>query len=191
MPRSRMKRPKNDVMAQDLASGNTSDSVSWPDFQLTVEEKIETLERRMRVHESKCNKNIEEISRRVFNITDIDEMSEIVSKVKGMGDRYRDDDELQTQIDEIKKTIDSKCHCNHVDYVIRQMGELDHFATDSTREDELFRTFIDARAVAIENYMEPWKRQGERPKWSKWTTTIKKTERQTTGAVITTFHPKR
>lgn len=68
MPRPRMRRRKDGVLIQEMASGDTLDYVSWPDFHWTIEEKIQALERRMRVHERKWNKKIEEISNRTQNL---------------------------------------------------------------------------------------------------------------------------
>ena len=81
---------------------------------------------RVRVHEGKCKKKIEELSPRVQNMNEIDEMKEIVNKVKRIGGNGKDEEEMQIQISDIKEMLESTCHCNHVDHLIKHVDEFGH-----------------------------------------------------------------
>ena len=69
MPKPRMKKINNGMIIAerfDREDGLES-SVSWPNFQSSIEEKLAKSEKRMTAHETKTNKKLEDIKSRIPN----------------------------------------------------------------------------------------------------------------------------
>ena len=85
----RMRQHKQGTIFKDLASGYTSDSVSWQGFQASIGEKVHELETKMRVHQSNCQQKFEQFSSRIPTHEEVNEMKRALAKINKKQRRRR------------------------------------------------------------------------------------------------------